>query len=326
MTAHSIRTLAASMLMASAVALSPATAQTILKASHSAAPDEPFQVGMEEFSRIVGEKTNGKYKLQIFPSNQLGQEREVAEQILLGTVDIANPSNAVLTNFVPQLIHFDMPFLFRDRDHMAKVVEGPVGQKLADAARGRGFRILGWHEAGVRHIMTRSKAVTGIADMKGLKIRTMQSSAHIAAFQAMGANPTPLAYGELYGALQSGVVDGAEAANTNYAAQRFFEVAPNWSMVAWLLLANPLVMSERKFQALSADEQKIFLEAGLLSSRVERKAYASGEEARLAQAVAGGTKVTRPDVTPFREAVKPVYEKFLQPADRALLQEVIDTK
>lgn len=124
MTAHPIRTLAASLMMASAVTLSPATAQTILKASHSAAPDEPFQVGMEEFSRIVGEKTNGKYKLQIFPNNQLGQEREVAEQILLGTVDIANPSNAVLTNFVPQLILFDMPFLFRDREHMAKVVEG----------------------------------------------------------------------------------------------------------------------------------------------------------------------------------------------------------
>lgn len=323
---RSIPVLLAGLAMVAGLHTPPAGAQTVLKASHSAAQNEPFQVGMEEFSKIVEEKTKGKYKLQVFPSNQLGQEREVAEQILLGTVDIANPSNAVLTNFVPQFIVFDMPFLLRDRDHLNKVVEGPVGAKLAEAAKARGFRVLGYHEAGVRHIMTRSRTVASLADMNGLKIRTMQSAAHIAAFQAMGANPTPLAYGELYGALQSGVVDGAEAANTNYAAQKFFEVAPNWSMVSWMLLVNPLVMSEKKFQALSKDEQAIFLEAGLLSSRAERKAYADGEESRLKQAVSAGAKVTTPDNAPFREAVKPVYDKFLQPADRALLQEVIDTK
>ncbi len=211
---------------------SPATAATIiLKAGHSANPDEPYHVGLLEFARIVAEKTNGQVEVQIFPNNQLGNEKEMIEGLLLGTLDITVPSNGVVTNFVPELGIFDLPFLFRDRPHMYKVMDGPVGQELNGAMQKKGFRLLGFYEAGIRHIMTK-KPINSFEDLQGLKIRTMQVPAHVASFNAFGANATPLAYGELYGALQTGVVDGAEAANTNYNSKKFYEVAPHWARSA----------------------------------------------------------------------------------------------
>ena len=197
----------------------PALAQTInLKAAHSAAVDEPYQVGLADFAKRVSAASGGKINVAIFANNQLGNERELIEGLPLGLVDIACPANAVLTNFIPDLVTLDLPFLFRDQAHLERTLNGPVIDVISEAAGKRGYRVLGLYTAGVRHIMTK-KAINSLADLKGLKIRTMQNPAHVEAFKALGANPTPLAYGELYGALQSGVVDGAEAANTNYHAQ-----------------------------------------------------------------------------------------------------------
>jgi hypothetical protein len=126
-------------------------------------------------------------------------------------------------------------------------MDGPVGQELNGAMQKKGFRLLGFYEAGIRHIMTK-KPIESFEDLQGLKIRTMQVPAHVASFNAFGANATPLAYGELYGALQTGVVDGAEAANTNYNSKKFYEVAPHWATVAWTALVADLIMSEAKFQ------------------------------------------------------------------------------
>ena len=313
--------------MVALFALAPAVqAQTALKASHSARADEPYGKALEEFANILKDKTGGKFALQVFPNSQLGQERDVIEGILLGTVDLACPANAVLTNFVPRLVLFDMPFVFRDRAHMYKVLDGPVGDALGDAARERGFRVLGYYEAGVRHIMTRGKPINSLEDLKGLKIRTMQNQAHLEAFKAFGANATALAYGELYGALQSGVMDGAEAANTNYEAQKFYEVAPNWAMVGWTTLVSPLIMSERKFQSMPQDVRNVLIEAGRASTNLERKLYAAGEDERLAMVKAKGVRVTTPDPKPFQAASKSVYDQFIKtPEDQKLLKMAIET-
>jgi tripartite ATP-independent transporter DctP family solute receptor len=260
-----------------------AGAETIvLKAGHSANPDEPYHVGLQALADRVKELSNGQVEIQIFPNNQLGNEKEMIEGLLLGTLDMTVPSNGVVTNFVPELGIFDLPFLFRDREHMYKVMDGPVGEELGQALEAKGFKLLAFYEAGIRHIMTTKKPIDSYDDLAGMKIRTMQVPAHVASFNAFGANATPLAYGELYGALQSGVVDGAEAANTNYNSKKFYEVAPYWATVAWTALVADLIMSKEKFDSLPADVQQILQQAALESAAIERKTYAESDASLLA--------------------------------------------
>ena len=301
----------------------PAFSQTInLKAAHSAALDEPYQIGMADFAKRVSAATGGKVTVAVFPNNQLGNERELIEGLPLGIVDVAAPANAVLTNFIPDLVTLDLPFLFRDQAHLERMLNGPLIDVIGEAAAKRGYRVLGLYTAGVRHIMTK-KPINSLADLKGMKIRTMQNPAHVEAFKALGANPTPLAYGELYGALQSGVVDGAEAANTNYHAQKFFEVAPNWAMVSWTVLISPLIMSEARFKSFPADVQAALLKAGRESAVVERAEYARSDAERLETLKKTGVKITSPDLASFRAAVNKVYGDFVKTDTQKKILEVI---
>ncbi len=307
--------------------VSPApAAEFVLKAGHSAAATEPYQVGFDHFKKRVEELTKGRVEVQIFPNRTLGNERDMIEGLLLGTVHVTVPSNAVMAGFVPETKVFDLPFLFRDRKHMYAVMDGPVGQELGEKMRAKGFRLLAYYEAGIRHIMTNKKSVTKLDDLKGLKIRTMENPVHLDAFRAMGASPLPMAYGEVYTALQQGVIDGAEAANTNYEAQKFYEVAPNWAMVAWTTLISDMIMGEKFFQTLPADIQKILVQAAQESARIERDAYAKSEDVALAALKAKGVKITSPDAEPFRKAAQPVYAKFGGPEDQARLTKILDTK
>lgn len=282
-------------LAALAVGLSLTTsalaAEFNLKASHSAAPSEPYQIGLQTFADRVKELTNGRAEVTIYPSNQLGNESEALEGLLLGTIDFAVTANGVVGNMVPDLGIFDLPFLFRDREHLYKVMDGPVGEKLKGAASARGIKIIAFYEAGIRNILTK-KPVNEMSDLKNMKIRTMQVPAHLSAFRAFGANPTPMAYGELYGAIQSGVVDGAEAANSNYYAQKFYEIAPNYAQVAWTALVAELMVSEQKLKSLPEDIQAAILQAAAESAVVERKAYSDADGRLLAELVKAGVNVT----------------------------------
>lgn len=309
-----------------AIGALPATsawAQTVtFKAAHSAAPSEPYHIGLADMAKRVNAEMGGSVNINIFPQSQLGNERELIEGLGLGLVDITCPANAVLTNFVPDLVALDLPFLFRDQAHLETLLNGKLNDVVSEVAAKRGFRVLGLYTAGVRHIMTK-KQINNVKDLQGLKIRTMQNPAHVEAFKAMGANPTPLAYGELYGALQSGVVDGAEAANTNYHAQKFFEVAPNWAMVSWTVLISPLIMSENKFKSLSPKLQQVLLKAGRESAVVERAAYAQSDVEKLDAIKKAGIKVTTPDISSFRSAVSKVYGDFVKTPDQKRILSVI---
>lgn len=284
----------------------------VLKAGHSANTNEPYQIGLEAFAKAVEEKSGGRYKIEIYPNCVLGSESEMIDSLLLGNLDFTVPTNGLLTNYVPLLSVFDLPFLFDTREALYKNVDGKVGEVLAQGFQQKGFRLLAFYEAGVRHIMTVKKPVNSIDDLKGLKIRVMEIPAHIDSFNQFGAKGTPLAYSELYSALQSGVVDGAEAANTNYHAKQFYRVAPYWAEVSWTTLVADLVMSEEKFQSFSKEDQQMFIEAALESAAVERKFYAESD-AKLAEELAGlGVTITHPDPAPFRAAAEKVYEKFIK--------------
>lgn len=299
----------------------------LLRAGHSANTNEPYHIGLLEFARIVKEKSNGRVEIHIYPNNQLGNEKEMIEGLLLGTLDIAVPSNGVVTNFVSKLGILDLPFLFRNRQHMYQVMDGQVGEELNGALRAKGFRLLGFYEAGIRHIMSTTKPIHSFQDLEGMKIRTMGVPEHVAAFNAFGANAVPLAYGELYGALQTGLVDGAEAANTNYSSKKFYEVAPYWAQVGWTALVADLIMSEKKFNALPSDIQAILLEAGLQSATHERQTYADSDNSLLSELKNQGVEVTYPDLAPFREASESVYNAFMKnDTDRKLLNTILTTE
>jgi len=307
-------------------AAAPAGAQEIvLRAGHSAAESEPYHLGFERMRERLEESTGGRASLEIFPNSQLGNEVEMIEGVLTGTLDITSPANAPLTNFVPELKIFDMPFLFEDTDHFQRAMSGELIDELDAVMTEKGFKLLGVFAAGVRHIMTREKPVESIADLEGMKIRTMQSQYHISAFEAFGANPTALAYGELYGALQTGVVDGAEAANTNYHAQSFYEVAPNWALVGWTTLVAPVIMSQDRFAALPEDVRRALEEAAAGAAEYQRALYIQSDEERFEKLEAEGVTVTRPDPEPFREAARKVYDQYLTTElDQRLLQIIQD--
>lgn len=305
----------------------PATAADIvLKAGHTQNAGEPMDKALKIMSEHLEKATGGKATIKIFPSMQLGGEVEMIKQVLTGTLDIVTPSNAPLTNFVPELKIFDMPFLFRDEAHMIKVLRGPVLQDISNIVAKRGIRLLGVFNIGVRHIMSK-KPVKSIADLKGLKIRTMQSKYHMAAFNAFGANATPISYSELYSSLQTGVVDGAEAANTNYFEKKFYEVAPYWGQVGWTILTGPIVIAEKKFASLPKNVQKALIEGGNKAAIWEQDYYASVDKGRLDDLKKAGVKITKLDTIPFQKAAKKVHAEFLTTADeKRILRMIQDTK
>ena len=301
-------------------------ADIVLKAGHSQNAGEPMDRALHMMREHVEAATGGKVTIEIFPNMQLGGEVEMIKQVLTGSLDITSPSNAPLTNFVPALKIFDMPFLFRDEAHMIKVLRGPVLQDIAEIVATSGIRLLGVYNVGVRHIMS-NKPVRTMDDLKGLKIRTMQSKYHMAAFNAFGANATPISYAELYSSLQTGVVDGAEAANTNYFEKKFYEVAPYWGQVGWTILTAPLIMSEKKFASLPSDVQQALLEGGNKAAAWEQDYYASVDKGRLDDVRNAGVSITKLDIAPFQKASEKVYAEFLTTDDeRRILKMIQDTK
>ena len=301
-------------------------ADIVLKAGHSQNAGEPMDKALHMMREHVEAATDGKVTIEIFPNMQLGGEVEMIKQVLTGSLDITSPSNAPLTNFVPALKIFDMPFLFRDEAHMIKVLRGPVLQDIAEIVATSGIRLLGVFNVGVRHIMS-NKPVRTMDDLKGLKIRTMQSKYHMAAFNAFGANATPISYAELYSSLQTGVVDGAEAANTNYFEKKFYEVAPYWGQVGWTILTAPLIMSEKKFASLPSDVQQALLEGGNKAAAWEQDYYASVDQGRLDDVRNAGVSITKLDIAPFQKASEKVYAEFLTTDDeRRILKMIQDTK
>ena len=204
------------------------------------------------------------------------------------------------------------------------MLDGAVGDELAKRLEARGFHLLAFYEAGVRHIMTADKPVHSIDDLRGLKMRTMPVPAHIASFNAYGANAVAVDYSELYtAACRPGLVDGAEAANTNYSNKKFYEVAPYWAQLGWVMLTADLLMSDERFRALPADVQQILSEAALESAHYERRLYAESDNSLLDALEQKGVSVTYPDPAPFREASKTIYEAFItSDEDRALLRTI----
>lgn len=292
----------------------------VIKASFSQNPQEPQVRAGTLFKEIIEEKTGGRIEVRIYPNNQLGNQRDVVEGIQLGTVEMSNIAS-VMAGFVREVNLFELPFLFENKAHFYAVLDSEIGKSLQPAFAERGFHLLGFFDAGVRHIMTVNKEVNSMADMQGLKIRTMENPLHLEAFKAFGANPMPMAYGELYTALEQGVIDGAEAANTNYLSKKFYEPAPFWAQVGWIHLIEYVVMSRVFYEKLPDAFQQIVDEAAAEMIEKERQWYSEAEERALEVLKEEGVVITYPDRQEFREASRKVYREW---ADKVGGMDLID--
>lgn len=307
-----------------AFAASAFAAPIVLKSGHSATNKEPYQLGLEAFGKKLNELTNGKFEVKVFPNGQLGSEKEMTEGLFLGNVDIATAATTVVTNFVPEFMLYDLPFLFTSDEHFAKASDGEPGKFFAEACAKKGIRLLTIYDAGVRNIATK-KPLNSMSDIKGMKIRTMQSQIHIDTFNGFGAKATPMAFSEQFSALEQGVIDGVEASNTSCFNQQFWRPAPNWALVYWYRCVTAVMMSEKKFQSYPKDVQEAIQEAALYSAKIEREAYTKSDNESLEAMKKAGVNITKPDQAPFKEVAQKVYDKWItKPELKKVLKQIQD--
>jgi tripartite ATP-independent transporter DctP family solute receptor len=283
-----------------------------IKTGVSTVPTEPPSIALKRFAELVGERSNNRIKVQVYEGGVLGMDRDLIEGVLLGTVQMHMAANSPLATFVPELMIFEMPFLFENNEHFHAVMDSPLAWDYAAALEERGFHLLGFMSHGVRHILTNERPIHSMEDMKGLKIRTMENPAHLDVFSAFGASPLPMSYSELYTALETGVIDGAEAANSNYWGNRIYEVGPNWAQIGWLHLVAPLIVSKSFYDNLPPDLQKVLDDTGREIAAYERELYAERDKELLSRLEEAGVNITYPDRESFVEAAQPVYDKWAE--------------
>lgn len=296
-----------------------------LRAGYNTVMRYPHARAIERFAHRAAERTGEVLRVQTFPSETLGSERQMLEGVIAGNIDMAKVSTGVVTSFVPEFGIFDLPYVFRSVEHMMKVINGPIGKRLASTLEQRNVRILFWMEQGTRSIYTTSKPIKTIEDLKGLKIRTIQSPIMADTITALGARPTPMPFGELYLGLKSGVVDGAENAPDSLWYSKQYEVAKHYSLTNHFMTPVVFVINKGKFDALPAAMQEIILVTANETQEWASTLYSTVAEDLLSKMKTAGVNVYTIDEAPFRKAAATVIEKHAGRFAEAL-QEIEATK
>ena len=286
-------------------------AQTILKIGYATTKESHYGVGSTVFCDEVEKGTQGRYKCQQFPSSALGGEREQIEAVQLGTQDLVNTSTGPVGNFVPEVKIVDIPFLFRDYDHARKVMDGPIGQDILSKFPSKGIIALGWTENGFRHMTNSKRDIVKPSDAAGLKMRTMENKVHMDGYRTFGILPTPMAFPELFGALQQGIVDGQENPIPVILSSKFSQVQKHLSLTGHVYSPALLLMSPKTWGKLYDADKKVFLEAAKKAGTAQRKKVNDDENTGIAQLEKEGMKATKVvDGNAFREALKPAYVAY----------------
>ena len=284
-------------------------------------------MAVKYMSDIIKQKTGGKHSIKVYTGTALGGEKDTIEQTKIGALDFVRINVAPMNNICPETMVPTMPFLFRSKEHMRKVLDGPVGDEILKACAAQGFVGLAFYDSGSRSLYTVKKPVKSLADAKGLKIRVQQSDLWVSLLQAMGANATPMPYGEVYTALKTGLVDGAENNWPSYDTSKHHEVAKFYSQTEHSMAPEMLLMSKKIWDALTPDEQKIFQAAAKESVPYMRKLWDEKEKKSYDLVVKAGAQVIEVDKKSFQDAMKPVYDKFIVDAKlKDMVKRVQETK
>ena len=286
-------------------------APIVMRLAETHPQDYPTTKGDYEFARLVKERSNGRIVVEVFHSKQLGEEAAVIEQVQLGAIDMTRVSISAVSSFVRDLDAFQLPYLYRDAAHMWKVLDGPIGQEILKKHEAFNFVGVGWFESGSRNFYTK-KQVKTVGDLKGMKIRVQQAPLMVGMVQALGAVATPLPYGEVYSALQTGVVDGAENNWPSYLTTSHFEVAKYWISDEHTRVPEITVGSKKIFDKLSKEDYALILKAMKDAQPYQFKLWVDFEKvAEKAVRDRGSiiTEVSPQEKQKFMDAMKPVYDK-----------------
>lgn len=313
-----------------ALAIVPAAqAKTILKLGTSTQPSHIYNLAADYFAKLVAERTGGDIEVQVFPSAQLGSERDLVEGLQIGSLEMTITSTGPMGNFVPQVKLFNLPFLFKDRESCYRVLDGEIGTQIADRFQKVGIRSLGWFENGFRNVTNSKRPVNTPDDMKGLKIRVMEDDVFILTMKSLGASPLPMAFGELYTALEQKTVDAQENPLAVIHSSRFFEVQKFLAMSGHFYSPAVMLISEIAWKGLSPENQKIIAQAGMEARDYERKLSLEADQKLEAECKKEGMTITYPNKALFAEAVASVYAnpaviKAIGGGDAAEGQRLID--
>ncbi len=299
----------------------------MVKLGHVLDISHPVHHAMEYLAERVAEKSEGRMRIDIYPSRQLGSERELLELLQIGSLGIAKTTTMVLEGFSPAYEVFTMPYLFRDREHYFNVLEGEVGQQLLLECQDFWLRGLCYYDSGSRSFYTKDKAIRTPDDLKGLKIRTPESPTALKTVNLLGGSATPIAWGELYSALQQGVVDGAENNPPTLLTSRQFEVCRYYTLDEHITVPDILVVSTHIWKRLTTEEQTWLQEAALESYRFQKEIWQKASEEALEAVRQAGVEVIIPDKSLFRQKVLPLYEEYMKrPELSALIAKVEETE
>ena len=291
--------------------MSNAAAQTTMRISISVAQNSHQGVAIDTFAREVEKRTAGRYKVQPFYSGALGGERESIEAVQLGTQELTFTSTGPVPNFVPSARILDIPFLFRDKAHARAVLDGQIGQDMLKEFEPKGFKALAWGENGVRHMTNSKRSVNAPDDLKGLKMRTMENPVHVAAYKGFGIVTTPMAFPEVFTALQQGTVDGQENPLSVIMAAKFDQVQKHLSLTGHVYSPAIFLMSKGAFDKLSAADKTAFLEAAKEGAKVGRARVDEDDTKGVAELRSKGmTVVENVDKSKFIAALTPVNAEF----------------
>jgi TRAP-type transport system periplasmic protein len=280
-----------------------------LKAGYNTVRQYPHARAIERFVNRVAERTGENLQIQTFPSEQAGNERQMLDAIILGNLDIAKVSTGVISTVVPEFGVFDLPYVFRDLNHMMATIKGKVGQDLVAKLEARNVKVLFWMEQGTRSFYTASKPVRTPSDLKGMKIRTIASPVMVDTINALGASATPMGFGDLYLGLKSGVVDGAENAPDAIWYAKHYEVAKYFTITNHFRTPVVVVMNKAKFDALPPEYKEIIMVTAQETQDWAGTLYSQVSAALMSSLKKAGMTIIDADEQAFRKAVEPVYAK-----------------
>jgi len=281
----------------------------VLKLGHSLDQKHSVHIAMEAMGERVEELSDGKLRVDIYPGGILGSERESLELLQLGSLDITKVSAAALEGFVEEYKVFGLPYIFKNKEHSFSVMDGPIGQEILSKGDQYWLTGLCFYDAGARSFYS-SIPIKSPEDLAGLKIRVMQSITSFAMVRAMGGSPTPISWGELYTALQGGVVDGAENNPPSFYLSHHYEVCNYYTLDEHTRIPDVLIMSTHAFDKLSEQEEKWLMQAVEESVEVQREEWNKSEREALEAVKSEGVEVIIPDKQPFVEAVQSTYDLY----------------
>jgi tripartite ATP-independent transporter DctP family solute receptor len=282
----------------------------VIKLGHGLDPSHPVHMAMEFLAERVAEKSKGRMRIDVYPSEQLGSERECLELLQIGSLAMTKVSCSVIEGFVPEMGVLSLPYLFRDEAHRFRVLEGEIGRELLHAGERYWLRGLCYYDAGTRSFYTVDRPILRPGDLAGLKIRTQESPTSMRMVQALGGSATPIAWGELYSALQQGVVDGAENNPPSFHLSRHYEVCKFYSLDEHTGVPDVLVISTKIWEDLSPEFQQLLQEAAEESELYQRELWKEATQKALEEVQKAGVTIYYPDKEPFIAGVETIYGEY----------------